>query len=318
MIANSPNRSYLSERIWPIVRILIVQLILFVGIVGNLAAWGIFVLLVDKLNWLDIDYHGKTLGTVSPDGRVLGMCVLILTNLILVLLAWRLLDRKRPHQLLWSFQPGWSQALMWGLLAGVGEVLLVYGALLALGTVRAEWGLHTVSTRTWAVALGWLMASSVLAPLSEEIWYRGYVFQNIKRGWGIVAGTVASALLFGGLHLLNPNAEILGAANIAMEGLLFILGMLWLRSLWFPIGWHAAWNFAQFFLFGLPNSGFTVGDMGLSGTTLLVSVVSGPRLLTGGDFGMEASITRTIILIGAIAAMFLLRHRRAPQGESEA
>jgi membrane protease YdiL (CAAX protease family) len=33
--------------------------------------------------------------------------------------------------------------------------------------------------------------------------------------------------------------------------------MLLTRSLWLSIGFHAGWNFAQFFVFSLPNSGYS-------------------------------------------------------------
>ena len=87
----------------------------------------------------------------------------------------------------------------------------------------------------------------------------------------------------------------------------FVLGMLLTRSLWFPIGWHAAWNFAQFFVVGLPNSGISVADMELTGATLLVSQPSGPTLLTGGGFGMEASLVNTVVLVAAIGLLLWLR-----------
>lgn len=309
------EKSVLSERVWPIVRVLIIQFILFIGILGNLVAWGVFVLVIDVLQWMDVDYQGKTLETVSPDGRVLGLCVLILFNLILVLLAWRFLERKRLGNMLLSFQANWRRALSWGLLAGLAEVVLVYGILWASGAVDVKWGLHAVDKGVWGVAIGWLIASSILAPLSEEVWYRGYMFQNVKRGWGIAVATIVSALFFGGLHLLNPNAEILGAINIVLSGAIWVLGMLWFGSLWFPIGWHAAWNFAQFFIVGLPNSGFTVSDLGLDGTTLLVSELSGPNWLVGGEFGMEASVVQTVVLIIAIVVMFVLKQRQPKEVE---
>ena len=116
------------------------------------------------------------------------------------------------------------------------------------------------------------------------------------RGWGIPVAITATSLLFGGLHLLNPNAEWLGALNIALSAAVWTMGMLWFRSLWFPIGWHAAWNFAQFFVAGLPNSGISAESMGLQGTTLFITNLSGPRLLTGGEFGMEASLVDTVVL----------------------
>ena len=101
----------------------------------------------------------------------------------------------------------------------------------------------------------------------------------------------------------NPDAEFLGGINIALSAVTWALGMLLTRSLWFPIGWHAAWNFCQFFVMGMPNSGISVTDMEMSGATLLVSQPTGSSLWTGGGFGMEASLVRTIILVVMIGLM---------------
>lgn len=311
MTATSPRTPFWSERVWPIARVLLLQFLLMTGIVGNLVGWLMLALLVDQLHWLQIDFHGKTLNTISPNGKVLGLCVLFTVNLVLVVLAWRYLERKPLRAMLWEFSFNQWKPLAWGLLAGVGEVLLVFGVMTVFGITHSTWGLAAVPVSTFVLALGWILASAILGPVVEEALNRGYWFQNIQRGWGLAAAVIVTSLLFGGLHLLNPNAEILGALNITLSAITYVLGLLWLRSLWFPIGWHAAWNFAQFFIVGLPNSGISVSSMGLNGTTLLATTVSGPRWLTGGDFGMEASVIRTIILIGIITGILWLKQRRA-------
>ncbi len=307
MTTNSSARTFLSERVWPVVRVALLQLLLMINILGNLAAWGVFVLVVDKLHWLQIDYRGKTINEVSLDGRILALGVVFLVNLLLVLLAWHLLERKCPRDMWWGFHAGWGQSLLWGVLVGLGEVLLVFGGMVALGLVEVTWGWHPTGARVVMLAAWWAIVSSVIGPIAEEVLHRGYWFQNVSRGWGIVVATLASAALFGGVHLMNPDAEWLGAVNIALLSVTFVLGMLMTRSLWFPIGWHAAWNFAQFFVAGLPNSGISVADMELGGTTLLVSQPSGPDLLTGGGFGMEASLVNTVVLVAAIGLMAWLR-----------
>lgn len=309
MTSRKTSKTFFSERVWPIVRVLAVQLFLMVGIVGNLAGWLLLALLVDRLHWLQIDFHGKTLNTISPDGKVIGFLILFSVNLLIVLLAWRWLERKRPQDMLWRWGRREWRPLVWGLLAGLAEVLLVFGGLVLLGVARPVWGLAAVPLQTVLIAVGWILASAILGPVVEEVMNRGYWFQNIRRGWGAVAATVVTSILFGALHLLNPNAELLGALNIALGAIAWVLGLLYFRSLWFPIGWHAAWNFAQFFIAGLPNSGIAVKSMGLSGTTLLVTELSGPRWLTGGEFGMEASLVKTIVLIGAIVLLLMLKRR---------
>jgi membrane protease YdiL (CAAX protease family) len=306
-MTKASRKAFLSARVWPIVRVLVLQFLLMIGIIGGLVAILVFTILVDKLHWLNIDFHGQTMETIGPEGKIWGLGIIFTVNLLLTVVAWRLLERKRLSSMLWEFSRDQWQPLLWGLLAGLGEVLLVFGGMLLFGVARPRWGLSTVSLKTVAMALGWVFASSIIGPIAEEVLNRGYWFQNLKRGWGTVTATVVTSLLFGGLHLLNPNAEILGAVNIALSAALWVLGMLWLRSLWFPIGWHTAWNFAQFFVVGLPNSGISVSSMGLEGSTLLISELSGSHRLTGGDFGMEASLFKTIILTTALVGMFWLK-----------
>lgn len=310
MTTKTRNKSFLSERIWPVVRAILLQAFLMLNIVGNLAAWGVFVLVVDKLQWMQIDYSGKTIEEVSTAGKNLGLSVVFLVNLLIVLLVWRFIERKRLRDMWLGFQKGWGRALLLGLSAGLGEVVIVFLGMVIFGVVDASWGWNPTNTKAIGLALGWVIPSSILAPLVEEILNRGYWFQNIKRGWGIWVATIVTALLFGGLHLANADAEILGAVNIALGAVAWVLGMLLTGSLWFSIGWHAGWNFFQFFLTGLPNSGISVADMGLEGTTLFVSELSGPRILTGGAFGMEASLVDTVVLTIAIVILFTLWRRK--------
>ncbi len=310
-------KSFLSDRIWPIMRVSILQIILMVGIPGNIVGWLVFALLVDTLHWLDIDFHGKTLNTISPDGKIIGIIILFGVNLLLVLLVWRWFERKQLKDMWWVFSRRQWRYLAGGLAAGLVEALLVFGGMVIIGVIKPSWGLASVPARTVLMALGWLFASSILGPVVEEVLNRGYWFQNVKRGWGVVPAIVVTSLLFGGMHLLNPNAEPLGAINIMLSAVTYALGLLWLRSLWLPIGWHAAWNFAQFFIVGSPNSGISVSSMGLEGTTLFVSQSLGSRWLSGGEFGMEASLIRTVVLIVVIVVLLWLKKNR-PLPESKA
>lgn len=303
---NSSGKTIMSERVWPIVRVILLQLIFFIGILGNLVGWGVFVLMVDVLHLTDIEYRGHTVETISPSGAVLSMTIIIIFNLFLVWMVWRFIDRKRWKDMLLSFQSGWGHALGWGMLVGLVNAVLVYLGLWLSGAVIVDWGFRPAGSGNWGIAVGWLVVSCVLAPIGEEVWYRGYVFQNIKRGWGLIAAGVVSSLLFGGLHLLNPNAELLGAINIALHVGVYVLGILLSGSLWFPIGAHAAWNFTQFFIFGLPNSGFSIERLGLEGLTMFKSESYGSLLLTGGEFGIEASIITTVVFLGMSTLLFYL------------
>jgi membrane protease YdiL (CAAX protease family) len=80
------------------------------------------------------------------------------------------------------------------------------------------------------------------------------------------------------------------------------------RNLWMAIGLHAAWNFTQGAIFGIPVSGNPAQG-------LVTSELAGPAILSGGGFGLEAS---AIALATATAAGIWLvwlaaRHGRLVQ-----
>lgn len=110
-------------------------------------------------------------------------------------------------------------------------------------------------------------------------------------------------MLFGLAHLFNPGANLWSSVAIAIEaGVLLGAAFLWRRNLWFAIGLHTAWNAIEG-LFGIPVSGHA--DPALAQVT-----EHGPAWLTGGSFGMEASLIPVLASV-AIATPMLIAARRA-------
>jgi hypothetical protein len=70
-----------------------------------------------------------------------------------------------------------------------------------------------------------------------------------------------------------------------------------------PIGLHAAWNFTQGFIFDVPVSG-------LDQDGLVEAQLSGPVLLSGGAFGLEASLIALAIATAAGIWLVVLAVRR--------
>src|SRR5206468_11120937 len=60
------------------------------------------------------------------------------------------------------------------------------------------------------------------------------------------------------------------------------------RSLWLPMGIHAAWNFTQGEIYDIPVSGIEAHG-------LLTARLSGDPLLTGNGFGLEASLIAIVL-----------------------
>jgi hypothetical protein len=98
-----------------------------------------------------------------------------------------------------------------------------------------------------------------------------------------------TSVFFGASHLLNPHASAIAAIGIAFEaGVMLGAAYMLTRSLWLPMGIHAAWNFAQGEIYDIPVSGTPVHG-------LVTAKLEGPALLTGAGFGLEASLTAIVV-----------------------
>ena len=159
---------------------------------------------------------------------------------------------------------------------------------------------------------GWGSAGDMIATFGlmagvatgEELLFRGVLFRIVEEWAGTVVALTVSAVLFGGLHLLNPHATVWGALAIAVEaGVMLGAAYAATRTLWLPIGLHLGWNFAELGLFGTTVS----GSDGAAGG-LLRGAAHGPAIISGGEFGPEASIFS--ILVCVTAAVLLLRSAR--------
>jgi membrane protease YdiL (CAAX protease family) len=129
-----------------------------------------------------------------------------------------------------------------------------------------------------------LVTAAIMPAFMEELLFRGILFRWLEEFGGSWAALVLTSALFGAAHLMNPNATPIAAVGIAVEaGVLLGGGYMLTRSLWLPIGLHAAWNFTQGEIFDVPVSG--IDEHGL-----VQAKLSGPALLSGGGFGLEASL----------------------------
>jgi membrane protease YdiL (CAAX protease family) len=207
-------------------------------------------------------------------------------SLVPTVLAYWLLVRfveRRPVTELAPRKALSHSAIGW--LVGMGILLLAAGAMAAFGTLRID------GTNPDAYLLGPLVVLGLLPGITEEIVARGVLFRVVEEGMGSWVALAVSAALFGFGHAANPNATAWSSIAIAIEaGLLLGMAYAWTRSLWFCMGLHAAWNFTQGPLLGIPVSGFDVDG-------LLRSRVQGPELLSGGEFGAEASILTVVICV---------------------
>ncbi|WP_320780426.1 CPBP family intramembrane glutamic endopeptidase [Streptomyces sp. CRN 30] len=181
-----------------------------------------------------------------------------------------------------------------GTLTGLGLFAATFVLVVLCGGYGTEGGVSVGGALT---VLGVMVGVAV----TEELLFRGVLFRLVEELTGTRGALAVSAVLFGGLHLLNPEATLWGALAIAVEGGL-MLGAAYAatRTLWVPIGVHLGWNYALSGILGVTVSGDDTGPRGLLRGTL-----TGPEALTGGAFGPEASIFA--ILVCSVPTVLFLR-----------
>lgn len=188
-----------------------------------------------------------------------------------------------------------------GLCAGALLITTAAGLTLVCGGYTVRGSELSVVTLLLAPAL-FLMA------FSEELIFRGYLLQNLMDDGRTKLGLCVTSVLFWLLHGLNPNAWSSPVTALNLFGAGFILGQAYLLSgnLWFPTAIHFSWNAVQGLLFSFPVSGLT-----FPGLIAVSPTVEAPVWLTGGQFGLEASVAVTVVEI-ALILIFLrgIRHRQ--------
>jgi membrane protease YdiL (CAAX protease family) len=185
-----------------------------------------------------------------------------------------------------------------GLLVGAGLYTGSVLVLMVLGVYRIE-GLNPVSFMIPAIALA--LSSGVF----EELLFRGALFRIVEEWLGSWISLVVSSFVFGFVHMLNPAATLTGALFISVEaGLLLAAAYMVTRRLWMSMGFHMAWNYTQSAVF----SGIVSG--GVSEPGLFKPIINGPDFLTGGSFGLEASVVAFVFCTSAGIVLLIIAVRR--------
>jgi hypothetical protein len=145
----------------------------------------------------------------------------------------------------------------------------------------------------------WTLAN-LLIGFAEEFQFRAYLLATTADGLGFWTAAILLSTGFGALHFFfKPHERWEDFASTGLLGLFMCFTLRRTGSLAFAIGFHAAFDFANLFVFSGSNAGeFAIGH--LLGTTW-----QGPNWLTGGLLGPEASR----MVFPVIAAMFMLFSR---------
>lgn len=182
---------------------------------------------------------------------------------------------------------------------GIGLGFILVSALLitAFGGYSFSWAGDGFMSVVWTA-----VAVQIGAAVTEELLFRGLALQALEKLWGSRAAIVITSLFFGVAHLGAPGANAWSGVAIALEaGVLLGAAFLWRRNIWFVVGLHFAWNLTQQLL-GIPVSGHAPEG-------LFTVDVNGSAFLTGGDFGLEASIMPVLMGVAIAVPMLVRAHR---------
>lgn len=188
-----------------------------------------------------------------------------------------------------------------------------WGVVMMSATIALLWLCHAVTIERSAIQIGpliqfallWALAFALVA-LGEEVAFRGYVFFLLARRNRPVKAALITSAVFALVHFANPAETVAGILAAAAAGLVICLAIWRTGSLWWAMGFHAAWDWSQSFLFGVADSGE------LAAGHWLTSQPHGPSWLSGGSVGPEGSL----LLLPVLALTALVIVRTLPASET--
>jgi membrane protease YdiL (CAAX protease family) len=200
-----------------------------------------------------------------------------------------------------AFSARFWQGTVWGIAQLSAIMLLIavwhgytFGGLALSGNALVEYALR------WAAVF-------LAVGFAEEFLFRGYLQFTLAEGMGFWPTALLLSLLFGAVHLHNPGEGVVGALSVFTIGMFLCLTLRRTGDLWLAIGWHAAFDFGETYLYSVPNSGLVMQGH------LLSASLHGPRWLTGGSVGPEGSaFSFAVLAVTAVAFDRLYRQRKSP------
>jgi membrane protease YdiL (CAAX protease family) len=216
---------------------------------------------------------------------------------LLVSILCQLLRQKPLAELLGSFDVRWLKELFLGILLGSALMLIPAFLLGVFGWVDWRWSPMNLSVLASSASL---FAGVAVA---EELLFRGFVFQRLISGLGMWPAQLITAAFFLLSHVNNPgmtgSTKVIAGINIFLASIMFGLAFVRTKSLAMPLGLHWMANWVQGGILGLAVSG--------SEQSGLLKPVFGnaPVWLTGGQFGLEASLPGLLCVLIILLMLYM-------------
>jgi membrane protease YdiL (CAAX protease family) len=281
---------------------------IFVGSAGIRAGWSIaiFVAIVVaefmlvQLATRAAHLHAPREGEIQP----IAMIIFELTSIITIAIPTFVMSRIEGRSFLsYGYLDARKLArFCWGALVGFVALCALVG-ILALCHVIVFEGRALSGPSILGYGAAWAF-TFVLVGIAEESTLRGYVLFTLSRGLNFFWASIILSALFGLIHAGNPGETPVGLAAAAFIGLVFCFSIWLTGSLYWAIGIHAAWDWAQSYFFGVADSGLRIGGH------LFETHASGNVYLSGGSTGPEGSIFCFLVMIVVALGLYRVWGRR--------
>jgi len=168
----------------------------------------------------------------------------------------------------------------------LGLVALMCGSLALTHKGNGAWGVYAIAILGFFPCL---FLHQVAEVRSDAFWQAAWV----------------TSTLFGFVHTSNGGENWIGIFQAAFVGAIFCISIRLTGSVWWAIGAHTAWDWAQTFFYGTPDSGM-VGQ-----GHFLNSTLTGNVLWSGGADGPEGSVLGIGIMVLLLVWLLAAYGRRA-------
>jgi uncharacterized protein len=175
--------------------------------------------------------------------------------------------------------------LVWGFVAIAAVVLTLWKT----GFLAFD-GLSLHGPAIWTYAVEWGLVF-LCTGFFEESLLRGYIQYTMTRGVGFWWGALVFSFLFGFSHSTNPGETPVGLFTAGGAGLIWCISLWYTGSLWWAVGFHAAWDWGESYFFGTSDSGLVAQGH------LLSEHPVGKILWSGGATGPEGSLLVVFVLV---------------------
>ncbi|EMY9862743.1 TPA: CPBP family intramembrane metalloprotease [Clostridioides difficile] len=204
-------------------------------------------------------------------------------TIIIPIIVWRFIMKNPIREMgLHSYRIKKKERYV-GMLLGIFNCTVIFIITITIGGGHVTSWVPKISPLT----VYWILFFALVA-FAEEILNRGFFMAVLRRCKNIYFIMIVPSVIFGLVHIWNPDVTLLSVINIITIGILFSYMFIKSSNIWMCIGYHFTWNVFQGIIYGMPISGLQV-------PRIITTQITHGNLLNGGMFGIEGGILTTFV-----------------------